>query len=109
MIVPGYESMATDANWDIIKKVFFGDSGDMKFESLHSYYYKSSNGKLDITGTITDNYFASDESSLFEKSDIKDYQVALLAQDCAEWAKDIYNLNLQDYDSDKDGLIDAMW
>ncbi len=109
VIVPGYESMATDANWDIIKKVFFGDSGDMKFESLHSYYYKSSNGKLDITGTITDYYFAGDESSLFEKSDIQDYQVAMLAQDCAEWAKDIYNLNLQDYDSDKDGLIDAMW
>lgn len=109
VIVPGYETMATDNNWDIIKKVFFGDSADMKFESLHSYYYKSSNGKLDITGTITDFYYADDESSFFHSSTIKETQIATLAQECADWAKDIYDLNLQDYDSDKDGLIDAMW
>lgn len=109
VVVPTYERYATEANLETIKKVFFGSSVDMTFESLHSYYYKSSFGKLDITGTVTDYFYAADLSSAFSGSTIFESRVSTLAEECADWAKDAYNLDMKEYDSDSDGLIDAMW
>ncbi len=109
VVVPGYESSATQENLEIIENAFFGKSDDMSFESLHSYYYRSSLGKLDIIGTVTDYFYAADESSVFTSSTISEYRVGTLAEECAEWAAEVYGLNLQDYDSDSDGLIDGMW
>ncbi|MBR2958465.1 MAG: hypothetical protein IKC19_02385, partial [Bacteroidales bacterium] len=39
-----------------LEKAFFGSSSDTGWESLSSYYYKSSYGKLNITGTVLDVY-----------------------------------------------------
>ena len=39
-----------------INKAFFGTSNDTGWESLSSYYYKSSYGTLNITGTVLEPY-----------------------------------------------------
>lgn len=38
----------------LIQRTFFGSSSGVNYESLHSYYYKSSNKQLNIRGIMTD-------------------------------------------------------
>lgn len=110
VVIPGNEKDATAENMNYITKAFFGDSSDLYFESLHSYYYKSSYGQLDFSGMVTDFFYpesVSDEftsASSYTNSNISD--LAVLA---ANWAKDLYGLDMSQYDSDNDGCIDGIW
>ena len=114
VVIEGYEDDATPERLANIEKAFFGDSADMHYESLHSYYYKSSYRKLDITGTVTDYFYCGDNSSVVtDENSITatncGTKVGRLAQECATWAANTYDLDLKDYDSDNDGYIDGMW
>lgn len=114
VVIPGYEDLATQDNYLNIKKAFFGASSDLHFESLHSYYYKSSFGQLDFKATMTDYYYLSSDSTRFNTIDkIEDVNteqvVPKLAQDAVDWAEKTYNLNLDDYDYDNNGTIDGIW
>lgn len=109
IVLPNYDNLATKDNWDLINKVFFGDSSDLNYESLHSYYYKSSYGQLDFTGTVTDYYVLDKDSLRFKDGLSSTSDTQLLAQEAANWAQKRYDLNLKDYDSDNNGTIDAMW
>jgi hypothetical protein len=112
--VPG-STLATQTNWDRINKAFFGNSTDLNFESLHSFYYKSSYGQLDFTGCVTDWFdtaanttdFTTEDS--YKNTDSSGSKMATLAQEAADWAKKVYNLDMSLYDSDHDGMIDGMW
>ncbi len=113
-VIPGYEEDATPERLANLEKAFFGDSDEMHYESLHSYYYKSSYGKLDITGTVTDYFYCKDNSSAITSENSitavnAGSKVRRLAQECASWAQEAYGLDLKDYDSDNDGFIDGMW
>lgn len=110
VVTPGDEDKATEANWNLINKAFFGDSKDLNFESLHSYYYKSSHGKLDITGGVT-GYF---DPSLYDSqfSTINGYTLsstATLPELALDWAVEQYGIDLDDYDSNGDGCVDGLW
>lgn len=110
VVTPGDESKATSTNHDLINKAFFGDSEDLNFESLHSYYYQSSFGKLDIKGGVTDYFYPSSVSSTY--STLNGYTattINALPQLALDWAKTTYNLNLDDYDIDDDGYVDGIW
>lgn len=110
VIIPGDEAMATVENLSLIQKAFFGNSSDLYFESLHSYYYRSSFGQLDITGIVTDYFdLKSYDSSFRYKSAITENSTSTIAQDAANWARDTLGYDLTDFDSDGDGLIDALW
>lgn len=110
VVVPGYESKADKETMDMIQTAFFGSSEDLHFESLRSYYYKSSRGQLDITGTVTDYYFAGDQSQYFyDYNSLTSSTVPYLAIEAAEWVKETYGTDLTEYDSDGDGLVDAVW
>jgi M6 family metalloprotease-like protein len=99
------KTMANQDNWNTIQKAFFGNSTDLRFESLHSYYYQSSYGQLDLTGTVTDYYYPT----RYTAASLGENAVAGLAQDAANWAKSTYNLDMSQYDSDENGMIDGMW
>ena len=101
VVVPGAEGVDTDEVWNNIRTAFFGSSDDLEFESLRSYYAKSSFGQLNITGAVTDFYYPERISGV--------NPIAKLASEAAQWAEDIYSLSLDDFDSDDDGRIDAMW
>lgn len=110
IITPGDENKATEANWNLINKAFFGNSSDLYFESLHSYYYKSSYGQLDIKGGVTGYFDPSSVSSTY--SSINNYtseNISSLVSLAWDWAKSTYNLKATDYDSDGDGYIDGIW
>ena len=110
VVVPGYEEKADDYTWNCINQAFFGDDNDLYFESLRSYYYKSSFGQLDIQGAMTDYYYAKDESSFYHhEDDLSTEKVNTLAQDCLNWAIDTYSLDSTKYDLDRDGTVDMIW
>ena len=111
VIIPGYESMATSKIWNNIYSSFFGKSTDQDFESVHSYYYKSSYKQLDFTGTVTDFCIAKQELSDFStESDFSTSdKTTKLAAILPTWAKNRYGLNLSDYDSNNDGCLDGVW
>lgn len=111
-IIPGYENYI-DLNKakTIINKTFFGSSDQVNFESLHSYYYKSSFGKLDFTGKITDFYRPDqNEGSKFKNaSDFTQDKIGDFAQEAVDWATEKYDLNLDAFDTDDNGTVDGVW
>lgn len=84
-----------------IEKAFFGEASDTAFESVRSYFYKSSYGNLDISGEVTDvfesNYTYKNLSDLGEGS-----ANAIIS----EWYNAANSNLLKKYDTDKDGFVD---
>jgi len=114
VLIPGYDTIdkysdSTDAKDEVkqdIYQAFFGE-GDNKYESVKSFYKKSSYGKLNISGTVTDWL---DLSSLgYESaSDITLDETYTVAKQAVEYAKSL-GIDTQEYDNDKDGYIDGLW
>ena len=110
IVTPGDESKATEENWNIIQKAFFGNSSDLHFESLHSYYYQASKGKLDFTGGVTGFFTPGDYDKTFKTiSNYSGSNVGTLASLCLKWAVSQYGIDPKDYDSNGDGFIDGLW
>lgn len=111
VVIPGNEHKVQKNTLDIIKTAFFGGDDELNFESLHSYYYKSSYGQLDFTGLVTDFYYPKRNSnSKYKKStDLNINNLSGLVKESVDWAKDTYDLNMADFDSDKDGTLDGVW
>lgn len=109
VVLSGGEEEATEADRDLIFKTFFGSSDDLAYESLHSYYWKSSYGQLDITGTVTDFFYAKDFGDIPAVGSMTPGLLEGLCDDVRDWASVAYGTDLTEYDSDKDGRIDALW
>ena len=87
-----------------LEKAFFGTSEETGWESLQSYYLKSSYGKLNITGTVLEPYKTNNYASYYNNIEDADYMMI-------EAALKYYNdqINYADYDTDKDGYIDSIY
>jgi M6 family metalloprotease-like protein len=110
VVIPGDEASATEENYNLISKAFFGKSSDLHYESLHSYYYKASYGGLDFTGAVTDYFYPGEVSSEFKTpSSYTSGTVDDLAVAAAKWASETAGYDLTQFDSDKNGMIDGMW
>lgn len=116
IVAPGNSKLATPKLWDTINKAFFGKSDEVYFESLRSYYQKSSFNQLDIAGSVTDYYYPEKESTLYNTHDkihkaTNDQNGRIsFFNEITSWIKKKYTyINLQDYDSNNDGVIDGMW
>ncbi len=112
----GRTEKQTTERLDQIEKLFFGEAEDTGWQSLKSYYYTSSHGKLTITGNVMrcdGGWFKpgkkpSEYSSAQAVTDIKKYYIAeykkdnhgALGADAKDWTW---------YDQDKDGYIDSIW
>lgn len=105
----------TNENLDLIEKCFFGNSNDLYFESLKSYYYKSSYGKLNFYGEVMPafnpqtkiNGLSFVNGALAIRSDSEQNFQRIIRESLSF----IENLgyDLRDYDSNADGYIDALW
>ncbi len=107
---------ATPENHEMLERVFFGESDETGWESVASYYNKSSYGRLKLTGEVMP-YFNLGYSTF----DLADYPL----DDTQEigngyyWdqthyvIEDIYNTygaeKFKEYDLDGDGFVDALW
>lgn len=108
-----------------ISKAFNGLSSDLPYESLRSYYQKSSYGKLNLTADIYGYYRASHPASYYENENEKLYAWDdinndwLYGEDEVTYPDSdlIYELllyyddeiNYQDYDQNNDGYIDGIY
>src|SRR5574344_1221152 len=103
-IILGEDSVKSTLN-----KAFFGKSEETGFESVSSYYYKSSYGELNIQGEVTSilnsNHTLSQLKLAKDSTSITD---AILKE-----AYDKFFLTskykVSDYDSNSDGYIDAIY
>lgn len=80
----------SDTTHGLLQRVFFGDTNAINYESLRSYYYKSSFGKLNLTGSIaplldcTDNEIWSDLGVSFDFTNKND-QASEVAKHFTDW------------------------
>lgn len=83
---------------------FFGDSNDLAFESVASYFKKSSYGAVSIGGCVTDWYDTTYDVNITQD------ETALLVEDATNWAKQQYksDLDFTIFDSNKDGFLDGV-
>lgn len=85
-----------------INKVFNGNNGDLDFESVKSYYYKSSFGKLnlnfDISPVIACDYVASNYDS-----------VSGFYRLISEVMNKLSSIDFTKYDANNDSYIDSIW
>lgn len=90
---------------DTLTKAFNGTSEETGWESLNSYYQKSSYGKLNISATVMDVYNTNEK---FNQS--ADYDSAIdltyLHQVLSYYDSTI---NYNDYDANNDGYIDCVY
>ena len=110
VIIDGYESNATSENKSKLEKAFFGDNESTGFESVASYYKKSSFNKLDLTGEVVD-WVDIDMSPLdiYNARDVKgDYGTFTVLEKVYEILKR-QNFDFTTYDVDKDGYIDSIY
>lgn len=93
-----------------IERTFFGT--DTGYESLSSYYYKSSYGKLNIKGEVLPWYTPKESSTYYEnvyssKSlSITEY-LGELGAEVLEYYSD--SIDFSKYDYDKDGVLDGVY
>lgn len=104
-----------------LEKGFNGTSEDTGWESLKSYYYKSSYGKLTIEATVLDKYDTKDEYSYSYKTDDEGnvtYPDGLIGSDYykldymyLDKAIAYYDnqIDYSEYDSNNDGYIDCVY
>lgn len=118
VIIPGFETIDIDGDGnddrdkvaDDIKEAFFGEGKD-NHESLSSYYKKSSYGKLNLSGTVTDWYFPSDDPELgiTSPNDITITKTYDIVKAAVEWAQNEQGIDTANFDSDEDGYVDGVW
>ncbi|MDR2867432.1 MAG: hypothetical protein LBV55_02080 [Acholeplasmatales bacterium] len=93
-----------------VQKAFFGDRSDTGWESLASFYNKSSYGRVNINGTLTSTYNTGKTIAQFQSSSSiagkawVDYQ-ALYEGLTAK----VSELTLSQHDGNNDGYIDGVY
>ena len=93
-----------------IERAFFGT--DTGYESLKTYYEKSSYGNLKISGTVLPWYTPKNSSTYYENIYTNSYDK--ISSYLGELANEILSyysseIDFSDYDYDKDGIIDGVY
>ncbi|MCD8209591.1 MAG: hypothetical protein LUC31_02095 [Coprobacillus sp.] len=110
-IIKGYESSATEENRERINEAFFGDSETTGWESVTSYYYKSSYGALNISGEVTPWFdLGLSPSELYAKQSrtYGEYGTFYALEQAFIWAVSEQDIDMAKYDNDDDGFVDAI-
>ena len=111
LVIDGYEHNATDDNHSKIEKAFFGKTEDVEYESVASYYEKSSYGKLKISGKVTpwvDLDIKPQDLKEYAHESIVDYGLYHVVDKVYDWYTSTYD-DIDSFDSDKDGFIDSLY
>ena len=89
-----------------LEEAFFAETGETPWESLSSYYYKSSYGKLNIGGEVTPIYTYPVDDTTIDSSNIG--VSTTIATQAVNWLKTEHGYDMSKYDLDKDGYIDGI-
>lgn len=98
----------TNTELDMLEYGFFGDGS--KYETLKSYYYKSSYGQLVLSGEVLPVYTAKYSSSYYDDfyNGYASGVDVLIEEIIAYYSKNYPNLDLAKYDSEGDAFLDAV-
>lgn len=101
----------TNALLNDINMAFNGTSEETGFESVKSYYQKSSYGKLNIEFNVIDEWFTPKHNKTFydnyyDSKSSADGSTLLLQEALTYYDSKI---NYTDYDTNDDGYIDSVW
>lgn len=101
----------TDEEIERMKYGFFGD--DTQFETLNSYYHKSSYGKLNLVGEVIEPFKAKYHYQYYETynnfQNLDASGVDLLIEEAINYYTMHYpSLDLSNYDSEGDGYLDGV-
>ena len=92
-----------------LERTFFGT--DTGYESLSTYYQKSSYGKLNISGEVLPWYSPLNKSTYYEAAYENDSSMSKIMGELAIEAISYYSssIDLSEYDYDKDGILDGVY
>lgn len=109
-------ALATAQNHAMLERVFFGDSEETGWESVASYYEKSSYGRLKLSGEVMPYFNLGYSTSTLDNYEIDEYQEigeGYYWDQTHYVIEDIYNTygadKFKEYDLDNDGFVDAFW
>ncbi len=91
-----------------IEKAFFAEENE-KYESVTSFYKKSSFAKLNLAGEVTPWFDVKEYTEYQYAVEIDYYETYDLVRTAVNWAKDSLKIDMDKYDSDNDGYIDGVW
>lgn len=108
-----------DGTIDELEKAVFGEAEDTSWQSLRSYYEAVSFGKCKISGTVTDWFHTNVSAAQFAnganfgpdhkyKGAKKEYATQELAYAISQEYFGEGKLDMDDYDANKDGVIDSI-
>ncbi len=113
--LPG-ETNNTDQVLSDINEAFFGnqEDGRLGYKGLSEYYYESSFGKLNFSGTVTNWFDVEENMGITDSDDISsdpysDVSVRGILRSAVAWAIEEQNIDIDEYDANDDGYIDAVW
>lgn len=122
VLIPGFENIKINqvTGEEALNKIrtdlntaFFGDSSssNLNFESVSSFYKKSSFGKLNLQGHVTNWFSITEDSSLPYTSayEIDVEQTESVVKEAVKWAEEVEGIDMSQYDNDQDGYIDGVW
>jgi len=96
-----------------INTLFNGTSSDTNYwESVKSFYDKSSFGNQNLTFTIADKYVTNlnaSEVAALNAYDAQYFTDVVVRQAVSDYKTKNGNTSTQNFDSDNDGFIDAVW
>lgn len=111
VVIKGFEELATEEARNQINTTFFGKTEETGYESVSSFYNKSSYGRLSISGKVS-SYFepnlTADEIASVTNPNYGEYGLFNLTNLAVSWYKDNHD-DIKDFDLDQDGYIDALW
>lgn len=113
--VKDYESNATSENLERLNEMFNSKKGD-SWESVSSFYYKSSYEKLDLNFIFPDSWYNCGLNPLEIQQKYNqtygqesDGGSGLLIDEAISWYKENYEFDNETFDQNNDGWIDAVW
>jgi M6 family metalloprotease-like protein len=104
---PDYPAATRGVSIADIQQAFNGSSSSMAFESLQSYYDKSSYGKLHIEADVYGYYRAPHDSDYYADLYETEYPDSDLIYDLLEFYD--AQIDYSDYDANNDGYIDGLY
>lgn len=95
-----------------LESCFFGDSSDTSWESVSSFYEKSSYGQLHLVGEVMpwyDSGYTSTQIARMNSSPGTAEGAVRVMEEAINYWVNVGRLDTNDFDQDDDGFIDAVW
>lgn len=108
----GYSHIGSEEEREVVRNdlayTFFGESTSTGWESVSSYYYKSSYGKLNISGGVSPWFTLDKSPEELEKVSAYADPTFYVLRKAIDWYKNSFD-DIDRYDSNNDKVIDAVW